>query len=258
MIVACGRTKNDRRAELVKLFGLLRADGIFPSAVTLGQYTRALAEGYSKQSIGTPEEDPGGGVEVAESDGRDLLMEMGQKASMDAESCLSTLDGNIAKLEAAGHRWRQKNNQDKEKESGHAHDEPSASTDAREINPDRQRKKSSSKAWFPVVLSSSLVPSKQEDSGSPSSFSLKSDSVRLVAIWSRTKSCDCKYTGSIKVISGFFSLFFYSLWLYPIGRRSASRVGRPQRRERYTRSDLLPSLRRTAYTTAGLQGNVRG
>jgi hypothetical protein len=48
LIVACGRTKNDRRMELVKLFGLLRLDGIFPSAVTLGQYTRALAEGYSK------------------------------------------------------------------------------------------------------------------------------------------------------------------------------------------------------------------
>eukprot|EP00536_Pseudo-nitzschia_multiseries_P012747 jgi/Psemu1/209578/e_gw1.504.17.1 len=50
LIVACGRTKNDRRAELVKLFGHLRSDGIFPSAVTLGQYTRALAEGYSKRA----------------------------------------------------------------------------------------------------------------------------------------------------------------------------------------------------------------
>ncbi|OEU10689.1 DENN-domain-containing protein [Fragilariopsis cylindrus CCMP1102] len=44
LIVACGRSKNDRRAELVRLFGHLRSDGIFPSAVTLGQYTRALAE----------------------------------------------------------------------------------------------------------------------------------------------------------------------------------------------------------------------
>jgi len=40
LMVACGRTTSDRRVELVKLFGLLRSDGIFPSAVTLGQYTR--------------------------------------------------------------------------------------------------------------------------------------------------------------------------------------------------------------------------
>ena len=54
LIVACGRADSDRRQELVRLFGLLRSDGIFPSAVTLGQYTRAIAEGFSKQSCGTP------------------------------------------------------------------------------------------------------------------------------------------------------------------------------------------------------------
>jgi hypothetical protein len=36
---------------MVKLFGLLRSDGIFPSAVTLGQYTRAVAEGYYEKKI---------------------------------------------------------------------------------------------------------------------------------------------------------------------------------------------------------------
>jgi len=37
---------------VVKLFAHLRSDGIFPSAVTLGQYTKAIAEGCSKQSTG--------------------------------------------------------------------------------------------------------------------------------------------------------------------------------------------------------------
>lgn len=37
LMIACGRADSDRRHELVKLFGLLRSDGIFPSAVTLGQ-----------------------------------------------------------------------------------------------------------------------------------------------------------------------------------------------------------------------------
>jgi len=42
MMVACGRADSDRRQELVKLFGLLRSDGIFPSAVTLGQVSCIL------------------------------------------------------------------------------------------------------------------------------------------------------------------------------------------------------------------------
>jgi len=37
---------------MVKLFTLLQSDDIFPSAVTLGQYTREIAEGDSKQSTG--------------------------------------------------------------------------------------------------------------------------------------------------------------------------------------------------------------
>ena len=53
LIIACGRVDSDRRQDVVKLCGLLRSDGIFPSAVTLGQYTRAIAEGYSKQNSGT-------------------------------------------------------------------------------------------------------------------------------------------------------------------------------------------------------------
>jgi len=50
LIVACGKCGSDRRLELMKLYSLMRTDGIFPNAVTLGQYTRAIAEGYSRKS----------------------------------------------------------------------------------------------------------------------------------------------------------------------------------------------------------------
>lgn len=50
LIVACGKCGTDRRVELMKLYGLMRSDGIFPNAVTLGQYTRAIAEGFSRRS----------------------------------------------------------------------------------------------------------------------------------------------------------------------------------------------------------------
>jgi hypothetical protein len=33
----------------MKLYGLMRTDGIFPNAVTLGQYTKSIAEGYSRK-----------------------------------------------------------------------------------------------------------------------------------------------------------------------------------------------------------------
>lgn len=49
LIVACGKCGSDRRIELMKLYGLMRTDGIFPNAVTLGQYTKSIAEGYSRK-----------------------------------------------------------------------------------------------------------------------------------------------------------------------------------------------------------------
>jgi hypothetical protein len=191
LIVACGRTKNDRRMELVKLFGLLRSDGIFPSAVTLGQYTKALAEGYSKQSsMGTADEDLGG-VEVTESASRDLRVGMSLRGNVDAEAALSALDGNLANLEDSGRRWRQKNNPDKD--SGQAPDEPSSTQDPKTANYEQQKKRSSSKPWLPVVFASSFLPTRQEESSSSTTSSLSKDSVRLLAMWSRTKSCECKF-----------------------------------------------------------------
>lgn len=49
LIVACGKCGTDRRTELMKLYSLMRNDSIFPNAVTLGQYTKAIAECYSSK-----------------------------------------------------------------------------------------------------------------------------------------------------------------------------------------------------------------
>ena len=50
LIVACRRSGSDRRVELVVLFRFLRSDTIFSSAVTLGQYKKAIAEEFLMRS----------------------------------------------------------------------------------------------------------------------------------------------------------------------------------------------------------------
>lgn len=187
LIVACGRTRTDRRMELVKLFGLLRSDGILPSAVTLGQYTKALAEGYSKQATGTLEEE--GGVEVTESASRDLRI---YSTRGDPEVALSALDGSLAVLEDAGRRWRQKSSAEKIAPNISS-DDPSISQEAKPAKEERQKKRSSHKPWLPVLSSTSFVPSRQ-DSASSGFRALTRAKLRLQTIWSRTKSCDCKYS----------------------------------------------------------------
>lgn len=85
LIVACGKCGTDRRVELMKLYGLMRTDSIFPNAVTLGQYTRAIAEGYSRRS-----EDTQGKV------GMQISMNAaGSRAPMN----LDALDSNLQVLE---------------------------------------------------------------------------------------------------------------------------------------------------------------
>lgn len=187
LIVACGRTKSDRRVELVRLFGLLRSDGISPSAVTLGQYTKALAEGYSKYQSG------GGalGEEKTAAGVRDISNKT--DARMDTtEMLMTSLDGNLEVLEESGRRWRQKTTTEREtsakQEDARLDPEANKSTE-------RSRKKAS-KSWLPVFTSLSLAPScsfgKGADGQVPQIASI-ADRTHLLAIWSRTKSCDCKY-----------------------------------------------------------------
>ena len=210
LIYACQKTNGDRRVELVKLFGLLRSDGIFPSAVTLGQYTRALAEGYSKRTAsGLPEDSINdlGGVEVTES----IIIRGSGRSSVGGsinslcgpESALFALDGNLANLESAGKRWRQRSGGSGADRAGSSKatinsrtanvssGDGAAAASASEDRNHRKRHRS----WLPVVVSSSFVPanasirSSSTSLPSDSSF-LQSDSVRLIALWSRTGACD--------------------------------------------------------------------
>lgn len=202
LIAACGRAGNDRRLELVKLFGLLRSDGIFPSAVTLGQYTRALAEGYSKRSFGMPD-DHHSGVEVTVSASNDGRIEVGGKEEIDSEGLLNAFDGNLAILEDSGRRWRQRHNHTRQSTSQRnlsaAKDEKSVGTissgDPRGMPPDpsqRTEKRSSQKPWLPVATSSSFVPIAHKTVNGNQGL-LNADT-RLVAIWSRTRACEsCSY-----------------------------------------------------------------
>ena len=262
LMVACGRTRNDRRTELVRLFGLLRSDGIFPSAMTLGQYTRALAEGYSKRATGTPEEDVAG-VEVTESASKDLRVGAVRTGAMDAEVALSALDGTLANLEEAGRRWRQKNAP--EKDTGQPGDDKSASNDSKSAPMERQKKRISHKPWLPVVFSSSFVPAKLLVSGTQQTRPLRATDIRLIAIWSRTKSCDCKTWLCIKwlrtldglpVLTVLLLPFnLHSVWLHTSRRRDSGWMGRRWRRKRHPRCHKLPSMWVPSDPYAGLQGN---
>ena len=176
LMVACGRTQSDRRVELVKLFGLLRSDGIFPSAVTLGQYTKALAEGYSKRSSDLFSQD-NYGIEVTTSNSQEVLF-ADHRDRNDFDALLDNLDTSLHSLEYQGRRWQQRNT-----------NERGMSADVGdELGIDNKIKRGDSRMWHPVVYSSSFVPN------APRSAPESQNSIRLLAIWSRTRSCsNCSY-----------------------------------------------------------------
>ena len=203
LMVACGRTASDRRVELVKLFGLLRSDGIFPSAVTLGQYTKALAEGYSKRSaMELPDDNLNefSGVEVTES----MSMVRGTSGGArsvaggggsDVESTLLAMDGNLANLEIAGRKWRQRSgaSTDRTKSSGPSNKASAFGPNNPRATDERHHRKRH-RTWLPVVVATSFLPNSNSPSNPPNGGLLPKDSVRLVALWSRTSACDsCGY-----------------------------------------------------------------
>ena len=172
--------------ELGKLFGLLRNDNIFPSAVTLGQYTRALAEGYSKQIAEVKDDSSGTGVEVtvAGSSERKLILE---------EKLLSSLDSNIAILEESGRRWRTRLSQNRETDadagtSSGRHGQEGRSGSAASSR-GKEKRKHVQRSWHPVSTSSSFVPATTDLQ--PSDVIGR---IEVVAIWSRTTACpSCAY-----------------------------------------------------------------
>ncbi len=232
LIVACGRTMSDRRMELVKLFGLLRSDGIFPSAVTLGQYTKALAEGYNKQRSTCITDDEATGFEVTESFSRDIRSGNPLQYYTDPEAALSSLDRNLANLEDSGRRWRQKTSMEKE---GSSNDDPTSILESGKSN-DKTRKKSS-KPWLPVVTSWSLAPSRHEDSKGTKSTPLAPDQTCFVAMWSRTKSCECKcHRFEDPDAIDYHRSYCVFVWngsvrIHSFGRRSSGWLGHLGRRE---------------------------
>ena len=206
MMVACGRSTSDRRVELVKLFGWLRSDKIFPSAVTLGQYTKALAEGYSKRSA-TELPDEGvsnevNGVEVTQSMTISLARGAsgGARSSVggvsgDAGSTLFAMDGNIANLEIAGRKWRQRNGASTDRAKAGPSSVPSVSGRVNNSKAtDERHHRKRHRTWLPCVVATSFIPNTGSSSNTSNGGLLPEDCVRLVALWSRTSACDsCGY-----------------------------------------------------------------
>jgi len=196
LIVACGRAGSDRRVEIVKLFGLLRSDGIFPSAVTLGQYTRAIAEGFSKRSSGISESSTVNSSVIdttasTTTKDKEFPRPLGNKDLIS----MFNLDGNIVDLEESGRRWRHKREKgrkvDREIEQN-ADEEHTLVSGAQHAPPSHQstkkmHKKKQHKVWQPVLCSSSFSPHLNAAKFRGPEFVT---SFKFVALWSRTTTCE--------------------------------------------------------------------
>lgn len=178
LIVSCGKCGTDRRVELMKLYGLMRNDGIFPDAVTLGQYTRAIAEGYSNRSSD------------AYGDGDKLGMHViSSPTAIHSETSfidLERLDTNLSSLEESGMRWKSRGGGDV---SFRPHETeiappPNIAQSKTFETVSSHRTSKSKRQWHPVYFSSSFFPTNDE----------KDNNIRLVALWSRTTCCkSCSY-----------------------------------------------------------------
>ena len=199
LIVACGRSGTDRRVELMKLYGLMRTDGIFPNAVTLGQYTRAIAEGYSNMNVD-------GSAKL----GMQVVIPS-EKGTSNQGINMNVLDNNLAILEESGTKWRSRGNgSPPEKEV-----QPEISTTAdrnesideqdqsRILSPSKtfdtatttQRSIKTKRTWLPIRCSSSFCLGAASENN-PSS-------TRLFALWSRASSCKaCSYVPLDEEIQG--------------------------------------------------------
>ena len=182
LIVACGRCGTDRRTELTKLYGLMRMDGIFMNAVTLGCYTRAIAEGYS--NINSIDGSAKGGMQV--------FISSGSNKSKHNGIDLEILDSNLSILEESGVRWRS---------GGKAESQNTNESTQLEQNQPRtvslndtfdttntQRSHKTKRSWLPVTCSSSFPPHFQTTNAPDL------NDIGLFALWSRATSCKaCGY-----------------------------------------------------------------
>ena len=180
---------SDRRQDVVKLFGLLRSDGIFPSAVTLGQYTRAIAEGYSKQSTGKANsiisEFTG---ELGFSTNEDSVEKL---LNLQIPNALDFLDGNLTELDEVGSRWRQGRDARRREKSKHRGEADAKSQSIPNTNENSRKQNSqrrTERGWLPVSGSSSFSPHWKPLKAVDKSFDLIRD-FRFIALWSRTTAC---------------------------------------------------------------------
>lgn len=182
LIVACGRCGTDRRTEITKLYGLMRMDGIFMNAVTLGCYTRAIAEGYSNvHSVD-------GGAKV----GMQVILSTGNNRSMHKGLDLEVLDSNLSSLEESGVRWRSGGNADSQ--ANHVssklleQDRPLTISPSKTFDTANTQRSRTKRSWLPVNCSSSFTSHFQSKNRSDT------NGIRLFALWSRATSCKaCGY-----------------------------------------------------------------
>lgn len=160
------------------------------------QYTRAIAEGFSKRSSGR-----------ANSSIVDHCIEDDDLASvldiLDADHPFDFLDGNLIELEESGNRWRSS------RETNHvgkidvdenvASRKTSDNNDAQEASRKESKKKRSRKRrhkvpWSPVQSSSSFSPHWKPIRPPDETFDFLND-FQFVAMWSRTTVCpSCSHT----------------------------------------------------------------
>jgi hypothetical protein len=191
LIMACGRVQSDRRQDIVKLFGLMRSDGIFPSAVTLGQYTRAIAEGYSKQSSGKANSIISESFAQSSNLQGDGLLE--KILNLDVPNVLDFLDGSLIDLDEIGSRWRQTRETEKYRKLKLSGDVDRDSDKPQKAETTYRSKRKNHNNWLPVSCSSSFSPHWEPAKPINEAFDILKD-FNCVALWSRTTQCTrCGY-----------------------------------------------------------------
>jgi hypothetical protein len=165
----------------VSLFGLLRSDGINPSAVTLGQYTKALAEGYSKRAIVDKDIDQ-----------NDQIIDVSAGVPrQNPETLFEFLDVNLGLLEESGRKWRQRPSNERGNGASQQADDLNASIIVPGTHNTHPKKRNQNKLWLPVMMTSSSIPTRSDD---VKNTGVTTDEVELLAVWSRTTFCEaCGY-----------------------------------------------------------------
>ena len=158
------------------------------------QYTRAIAEGFSKRSSGISDSS------VVESNGADATTTsttvkddifLGPLGNKDLITMLN-LDRNITELEDSGRRWRHKRDKrrsgDKEIEQN-IDEEHMPQSGTQDISSKKiQYKRKQHKPWLPVSCSSSFSPH-FDMSEFKGDFSDLVTSFKFFALWSRSTTC---------------------------------------------------------------------